>query len=161
MSSRHAGAIGNGRKTATSGTRRRNPPTKEYRLWSLAWIGFLLIAFGIGVFTFFYHSVLSSVLLISLVVFANILVVAAIMIDSVKLRRLREDYGKQVAASAKTKAARAEQKKLKAAERERAKAQSEHAPASELREEDMSFRERIAYRARKSAEAANVKGSGL
>ena len=142
--------------------KRRNPPTKEYRLWSLAWIGMLLLALAIGVLTFLFRSYIPDGLFIAVIVLANILVVAAIFLDSTKLRRMREDYQKSQTASSKSKAARAEQKRLRALEREQErKFQAEQVDAGEINEEDMTFFERLSYRARKSAESANIKGSGL
>lgn len=139
---------------------RRNPPTKEYRIWSALWIVLLGAALGIGVVTMVYRAAIPDTVFIVAIVLANLLVAAAIIIDSVKLKRLREDYQRK-AASSKSKAARAEQKRLRAAAREREKNQSSSGSEEVLDERAMSFREKLSYRARKSAEAANIKGSGL
>ncbi len=138
----------------------KHPPTKEYRIWSIAWIGLLIVALGIGVLTVVYRSIIPDSLFVAIIIAANIMVAAAIVIDSIKLKRLREDYRKR-ATSSKSKAARAEQKRLRAIEREKERDRA-RAPAKESFDESkMTFREKLSYRAKKSAEAANVKGSGL
>lgn len=145
-----------------SNNKKKNPPTREYRMWNLVWIGLLLLALGVGLCTFFYRAYIPDGVFIAVIVIANLLIAAAIVIDAVKLRRLREEYQKGGAGTAaKSKEARAEQKRLHALEVERRK-EREGEPSDEPADESsMTFRERVAYRARKSAQSANVKGSGL
>lgn len=120
----------------------------------------LLVALAIGILTILYRALIPDILFYVLIAFANILIVAAIIIDATKRRRMREDYNSQIAASSKSKAARAEQKRLRALERERIRKAAESEP-EKVNEDEMSFTERLIYRAHESARNANIKGSGL
>ena len=119
----------------------------------------LALCMGVGMLCF--RERLSDGAFVAVFVAANLMIAAAILIDTVKLRRLRENYQKGLAAAAKSKAARAEQKRVRAMERECGKACSAEGRGEPVDEASMTFRERVAFRARMSAQAANTKGSGL
>ena len=120
-----------------------------------------VVAGGVGLATFFFRQGFSDGALIAAVVAANLMIAAAIVIDATKLRRLREDYQKGLAVASRSKAARAEQKRLRALERARGKEGPEGGSDKPVDEASMTFRERVAYRAKMSAQAANTKGSGI
>ena len=141
---------------AVMANKRVKPDTPEYRRWQAAWIALLACAFCIGVFMFLSRPYLPDAAFFALFVAANLMVFAAILINGVKMTRLREDCERR---QRKSKASRAEEKRRRAKERERDKARL--AGMAEMDESAMTLKEKLQHRARLSAERANIKGSGL
>ena len=133
--------------------KRVKPDTPEYRRWQAAWIALLACAFCIGVFMFLSRPYLPDAAFFALFVAANLMVFAAILINGVKMTRLREDCERR---QRKSKASRAEEKRRRAEERERDKARL--AGMEEMDESAMTLKEKLQHRARLSAERANHQG---
>ena len=112
-----------------------NPPTKQYRKLRRLWWGLIIGAIVCGVITFAGQQFLPQPLVFVMLAITYLLAVAALFLDSMKIRKVRRAYQDQMERKSKDaraleKAAKAAEKAAKAAEREAAEA-AKNAPAEE------------------------------
>ena len=112
-----------------------NPPTKQYRNLRRLWWGLIIGAIVCGVITFAGQQFLPQPLVFVMLAITYLLAVAALFLDSMKIRKVRRAYQDQMERKSKDaraleKAAKAAEKAAKAAEKEAAEA-AKNAPVEE------------------------------
>lgn len=110
-----------------------HPPTRQYQMYRRLWWGLIIGAIVCGVITFAGQQYLPGPMLYVMLAVTYLLAVAALLLDSMKIRKLRRAYQDQM--ERKSKDVRAMEKAERAAEKAQQRAAKE-AAASEPAEEE-------------------------
>lgn len=110
-----------GKRKSSAGNRDRLvPDTPEYKKWHKIWIGVIVAAIALTLIGLFARNLLhASNVAMGLVIVGDVLLVASILIDILKLSKMRTAYAKQVRMS-KSKANKAKVREANAQAKENA-----------------------------------------